>query len=116
MYRCDAASNVNPRNRFDKLWQFLRDQNTVLVQLEQLQIKRRPTSARACELNPRERPKERLGDRKPRGVHLTRPQRVRRGKNHCWILAVCVAKRGMLEGYTTVRHLRKLTQQSGGLR
>ena len=65
LYRCDAASYVNPCNRFDKLWQFLRDQKTVLVQLEQLQITRRPTSARACEPNPRERPKERLGDRKP---------------------------------------------------
>ena len=47
--RCDAASDVNPRNRFDKLWQFLRDQKTVLVQLEQLQITRRPNSARAGE-------------------------------------------------------------------
>ena len=53
VYRCDAASNVNPRNRFNKLWQFLRDQKTVLVQLEQLQITRRPNSAREGEPSPR---------------------------------------------------------------
>ena len=35
LYRCEAASHVNSRNRFEKLWQFLRDQRTVLVQLEQ---------------------------------------------------------------------------------
>lgn len=64
LYRCDATSNVNPRNRFDKLWQFLRDQKTVLVQLEQLQIARRPTSARAGETSSREKVKERLGDRR----------------------------------------------------
>lgn len=64
LYRCDVASNVNPRNRFDKLWQFLRDQKTVLVQLEQLQVTRRSNSARGGEPAPCEKPKERTGDRR----------------------------------------------------
>ena len=72
LYRCDAASNVNPRNRFDKLWEFLRDQKTVLVQLEQLQISRRPNSVRTGEPGPREKPKERPGDRRPERRSFTR--------------------------------------------
>ncbi|KAL4006302.1 alcohol-forming fatty acyl-CoA reductase [Sarotherodon galilaeus] len=59
LYRCDPVNDVSPQNRFDKLWQFLKDQKTVLVQLEQLQSVRQSNTARAAEPSPREKPKER---------------------------------------------------------
>ncbi|CAI5658447.1 unnamed protein product [Oreochromis niloticus] len=59
LYRCDPVNDVSPQNRFDKLWQFLKDQKTVLVQLEQLQSIRQSNTARAADPSPREKPKER---------------------------------------------------------
>ncbi|CAI5670371.1 unnamed protein product [Oreochromis niloticus] len=59
LYRCDPVNDVSPQNWFDKLWQFLKDQKTVLVQLEQLQSIRQSNTARAAEPGPREKPKER---------------------------------------------------------
>ena len=64
--------SLESKLRFNKLWQFLRDQKTVMVQLEQLQITRRPNSARAGEPSPREKPKERPGDRRQERRSFTR--------------------------------------------
>lgn len=54
LYRCDPVNDVSPQNRFDKLWQFLKDQKTVLVQLEQLQSIRQSNTT-----SPHEKAKER---------------------------------------------------------
>lgn len=70
LYRCDAASGVNPHNRFDKLWQFLRDQKTVLVQLEQLQIAKQPNSARAGDMTSKEKVKVKTVGSKAREAFL----------------------------------------------
>ncbi|CAK6970474.1 hypothetical protein DPX16_2870 [Scomber scombrus] len=82
LYRCDTASNVNPRNRFDKLWQFLR------VQLEQLQITGRPNSARAGEPGPVRNQRKDRGTEGRNDVHLPRPRQARREKNHHEILVI----------------------------
>lgn len=108
LYRCDATSNVNPRNRFDKLWQFLRDQKTVLVLDRTLPewVNRAPVRNQRKDQETESR----------RGTRLPRPRQARREENLREILAVCVAKRGILDAYTAVRHLERPTHQSAGLK
>ncbi|CAI5637442.1 unnamed protein product [Oreochromis niloticus] len=80
LYRCNPVNDVSPQNRFDKLWQFLKDQKTVLVQLEQLQSIRQSNTARAAEPSPREKPKERPDRRMERRSFTKATASETRGK------------------------------------